>query len=845
MPTEGQDTVKPSPRDPLARHIGAARVAIAWERLWPALWPAASVGGGFVALALFDLLPLLPGWAHTIILALISSLFGWTLWRIRHLFTLPETAAGRRRLELASGLRHRPLFALRDDLSGGADDPLSRSLWQAHRARVHAALKSVRIGWPSPGLPSRDPLALRAALVLLLVVGIGAAGGEAWKRIGRAVTPGVAAAALPAGALDLWITPPSYTGQPPLLPKAEPGKTDTITVPAGSALLAQITGGRGDPKLLVDKTETAFQPVAGANNTTGNTSQRSWRVGATIDSGTRLTIDQGGTILGDWTLKVVPDLVPTVEFATAPSRSRRAALRLEYQAADDHGLAGVSAAIRRSGEVPEGAPGEPIDIPLTLPNQRAKEATGSSYHDLTSHPWAGLPVTIQLKATDAIGQSGTSEAFATILPERVFQHPVARAIVEQRKALVSDPASRPVISRALTAIAGIPQHYFDDVVVYLGLTMASARLMRDQTAVGNDAVQALLWDLALRIEDGKLSLAERELRALQQRLQDALANNATDEEIERLIKELQEAINRYLQAMLENMQRNPELMRQPMDRNAMRMEMRDLQKMLDQARQLARTGARDAARELLARLQDMLENLRAGQPMMGQQQGGGEAQQMMQGLQDLIQRQQNLLDRTFRRSQQGRPGQRGQQGQRGQPGQMGQPGQRGEGDMDGDGTADSAEQGELRRQLGELMRQLGEMMGNIPGGLGRAERSMRDSGDALERGAPGRALRPQMDALDQMRAAGRDLAQQMMEQFGQGEGEGEGMEDGIEQAQNRDPAGRPTNGLGGLDGRDVNIPEASDVQRSREILDELLRRAGERFRPVIERDYIDRLLKRF
>ncbi|MBM3538581.1 MAG: DUF4175 domain-containing protein, partial [Alphaproteobacteria bacterium] len=166
-------------------------------------------------------------------------------------------------------------------------------------------------------------------------------------------------------------------------------------------------------------------------------------------------------------------------------------------------------------------------------------------------------------------------------------------------------------------------------------------------------------------------------------------------------------------------------------------------------------------------------------------------------------------------------------------------------DMDGDGTADSAEQGELRRQLGELMRQLGEMMGNIPGGLGRAERSMRDSGDALERGAPGRALRPQMDALDQMRAAGRDLAQQMMEQFGQGEGEGEGMEDGIEQAQNRDPAGRPTNGLGGLDGRDVNIPEASDVQRSREILDELLRRAGERFRPVIERDYIDRLLKRF
>ena len=42
-----------------------------------------------------------------------------------------------------------------------------------------------------------------------------------------------------------------------------------------------------------------------------------------------------------------------------------------------------------------------------------------------------------------------------------------------------------------------------------------------------------------------------------------------------------------------------------------------------------------------------------------------------------------------------------------------------------------------------------------------------------------------------------------------------------------------------------NMPQASDVQRSREILDELLRRAGERFRPSLERDYIERLLKRF
>jgi len=35
------------------------------------------------------------------------------------------------------------------------------------------------------------------------------------------------------------------------------------------------------------------------------------------------------------------------------------------------------------------------------------------------------------------------------------------------------------------------------------------------------------------------------------------------------------------------------------------------------------------------------------------------------------------------------------------------------------------------------------------------------------------------------------------------------------------------------------------MQRSRQILDELRRRAGEHYRPQIELDYIDRLLRRF
>jgi hypothetical protein len=89
----------------------------------------------------------------------------------------------------------------------------------------------------------------------------------------------------------------------------------------------------------------------------------------------------------------------------------------------------------------------------------------------------------------------------------------------------------------------------------------------------------------------------------------------------------------------------------------------------------------------------------------------------------------------------------------------------------------------------------------------------------------------------------------MMKQMGQGNDreDGVGPPNGRQPRRNadRDPLGRERPGNGSYDDGDVKIPEQADVQKSREILDELRRRAGERFRPTIERDYIDRLLKRF
>src|SRR5262249_44634915 len=216
----------------------------------------------------------------------------------------------------------------------------------------------------------------------------------------------------------------------------------------------------------------------------------------------------------------------------------------------------------------------------------------------------------------------------------------------------------------------------------------------------------------------------RELRAAQQALEDALARGATDQEIQRLMDQLQQAMNQYLD-QLQQLAREGKLVPQqqgqqqgtPVDRN-------DLQRMLDQARELARSGARDAARQMLSQLQEMLENLRAGRQAGQPQQGDAQAMQMMRDLDALSRRQQGLLDRSFRDAQRQQLGEQPDTGQ---------------------GAAD---QQRLRQGLGDLMRRFGEMSGDIPPALGDAERAMREAEQALRQGDPRGAVDPQSRALD-------------------------------------------------------------------------------------------------
>src|SRR5207237_3060338 len=129
------------------------------------------------------------------------------------------------------------------------------------------------------------------------------------------------------------------------------------------------------------------------------------------------------------------------------------------------------------------------------------------------------------------------------------------------------------------------------------------------------------------------------------------------------------------------------------------------------------------------------------------------------------------------------------------------------------------------------------------GQLGRAEEAMREAEGALGEGNADVAVESQGRALEALRRGAQDLAQQMQPN-GVRPGPGQAGRTGQARAnQDTDPLGRPLRGRDYGDDTTVKVPGEIDVQRARRILEELRKRFGESFRPQLELDYIERLLK--
>tara|TARA_R110000868_G_scaffold36962_2_gene130706 strand:+ start:19222 stop:21756 length:2535 start_codon:yes stop_codon:yes gene_type:complete len=823
--------------DALTRRIVQARLSLAWEAIWPAVWPALGVAGVFVGIALLDGFAYLPGWLHAIVLASALGLFGYALYAGVGALVWPNRRDAVRRIERASGLEHRPLEALQDKLPEGTTDPASLALWQAHQRQMAERIRSLKVGAPSPGLPARDPWAVRAGVGLLLVIGMVVAGSDAGDRLGRAMVPSFGDVDRAQTAkLEIWVTPPEYTRLPPIFPvqiardhakaleqaaanaKAENTEVPTaaeleIEIPEGSILTAIVSGGDGKAILDRDGEKTPFEALDRVNR----------KLQQPVTAGGRLSVVHDGKILGTWKLRTRPDTAPEIAFDGTPTATERGTLRMAYTGTDDYGITEIRGEMRRTYERGEVIGKEVSGFELPTPSQNAREIKEATFQEIAPHPWAGLPVVIRLAAKDAKGQESFSEEIKMVLPERTFNNPVAKEIIAERRRLTIEPERRGEIIDRINEIASDTAAFKDDTVVFLGLVLSRSRLFHENRDSAIPPVRELLWDTALRVEDGQLSHAERELARAQEELMKALARNAPDDELERLMRELQNAMNKFMQELAKKIQNTPNSEQaMPFDPTARMLQSTDLQKMLEQIRQMMRAGARDAARQMLSQLRNMLENLRNARVMKANP-NAQRGNQAMRQLQEMIRRQNELMDKTFRQSQ-GRPGGENQMQQ---------------------GAQQQRALREMLKKFQQMMK--GMMPGDSPGmrSLGQAGRAMDGAAKSLGEGQPGPAVGQQGQALEALRRAGRGMMQQMMGRFARGSGVGMGQQfDPL--GTMRDPLGRDwQDEEGGMDTRRVTIPDQGAVERAQEIMDELRKRAGQRFRTPVELDYINRLLQRF
>ncbi|MDP6602747.1 MAG: TIGR02302 family protein [Rhodospirillales bacterium] len=843
---------KPPRTKPLP--IAKTRLVLLCERVWQCWWPPVLLGGAFLALAFGDVLPRIPGWLHVIVLAAFAAALAYLARASANAFRPPRLTDAHRRLEEDNGLSHRPLAALDDRLASGTDDAGSLLLWHAHLRRMAASVRGLRVKAPAPRIARLDSRALRTAVLVVLVIALVAARADPLERLARAFAPRLASAAGHVITVDAWITPPAYTGAAPIfIDQRAQADAAAIPIPVGSMLVAHVYGApaaneRDAPQLGIGETKTPFAPLGAGPDPKA----ASYRVEAAIETGERIVITRRADELAAWPIEVIADQAPTISYTTKPHATPRSHLRFAYVAADDYGLLSLTLDVRRSDGRSVAGADAMFRLGLPYVGASRQSTKGQQIRDLTAHPWAGLPVQIRLEAVDAIGQRGFSEDSSLILPERVFNHPVARAIVEQRKKLsLPSPTVRARVATALQAIAGQPMWFAHDSVVFLVLSVARSRLLEDERDEALSSVQKLLWDTALRLEDGELSISEREMLRIQEDLMRALRDGGEFPEIDRLMDELRRMIDEYMEALAERLLRDG-MGEVEIPPNAEMLGRDDMQRMIEQARDLARMGNREAANRLLEELQRMLDNLRTAMQQGTMRSGFAETQELMDQLRDLAKRQQSLLDQTFRRSNreegEGQAGARpdGPQG-RPQPGE-GRPGQQGQMGSN-PGVGEAAEQEAIRRALGELMLKLDEMLGSIPDNMGLAERAMREAERALNAGRPGDAVAAETEALVQLRS-GMEAA---MEELTRGAGAMLGL-GGTRQMPlgqfnrfpRRDPFGRNPDGAYGsaVEGF-VEVPDAMEMRRAREILLELRRRASQRDRPRIERDYIERLLRQF
>ncbi len=814
----------------LDRKVGWQRFFMGFENLWAAWAKPLLVLGGGLALIASGALNVLPLMLRLALLAVLAGVFIWSLWPLFHMPRIKRLQA-LRRIEQASFVDHRGFSSADDSLASEIMDPRAESLWTEHKQRQLAKLDHVRLVPPQSRWRIFDPYALRVPVALGLVAAFILGQGGVLQNLREAARV-VPAAPVVALSIDAWLKPPAYTGRPPLLLTSAVIREKLATgadieVPENAVFTLRVAGAEKPVLTFFSSGTTDVLPDMKAKSDIKN---GTLTAEATLTRPTTIVVSDGSKELARFPVTLLPDLAPTIAVSEKPTGDRKGNLTLKWQAKDDYGVRKITGELEladeQDGQVGFESNGiflfDAPELKFALKRGNSKDEKGQSRSDLAKHPWAGFTVNLNMTAKDAAGHQGKSETVTFKMPERVFSRALPRALIEQRKQLILYPERAAHVSELIDAVNLYPKDLFEGRTPSIMMGAISSRLRNSSGYPDIHAAMDMMWDLAVKLEDGSLSDLRAELKNLKEELEKALREGAPQERIAELMDKMRKAMDKYLDAMRDDAEKRAAEggPKQPGDQGKS-ISREDLEKMMRDLENMSKGGNNDMAQQMLDELDKLLQNLQPGGESQ-QSQGDGSMDDMMQGLGDMMKKQKRLMDETQRMPGQGQ-----------QPGDQGE----GQGEQPGQGQGLSDRQQQLQNQLKGLKGQGGQNPS-----LDDAERAMGEAGEALKNGDKDGALQKQGEALDKLRKGAQQLAEEMRK-AGQGQQSGD-AKDGEGRSGKDDPLGRPRASRNPDTGPDKDmLPNEEAMQRAREILETLRTKANERGLSDQEKAYIDRLLR--
>jgi hypothetical protein len=515
-----------------------------------------------------------------------------------------------RRIETASGLKHRPLAMLDDEPED--DHPAGQALWAANRRRVIASLGHARIGAPAPAAVAQDPWALRGLLASLLLCGLIIAGPAASDRIAGAF-------ALPSWpftgpSVTAWITPPGFTGQPPQI--LQPGAS--VTALTGATLT-----------IITDGPETA-PSISLANAAIPSTalSDTSHRADATLTTSGALLVGPWWHRLAHWRLNIVPPGAPVITF-TGVDNVDSNHIKLHWHVIDAYGLQTATATLKPTGYT--NALAQNFDLP-------ANTGDATAILDLATSPFHALQNTLTIVIRNVAGKSASMAWPGPIIfPGMSEKTATGLALDNLRQQIAVDPKNIRLAATEMQRLSQAPPSQIT-AAADLKLAVLTCAIWLQQTGpqTAIDRMLALIQEIEAGpgFESAKaLAAANQALTAVLQRgLNGQMPDSAT---LKKLLQAMHDALSQHISALQPAGQLPPD---------AQKLDMSGLDRMAQKIAADEAAGHTEQAAQELQQLQKILSELAAAKPMTAAQlaaaaaaaQAGDAISQMTQGESTLL-----------------------------------------------------------------------------------------------------------------------------------------------------------------------------------------------------------------